>query len=315
VRIGVVGLGTIGRVHLEALGASGITHTFGADPSPIARVGAEATFGTVAFADLREMLQTTDLDGVVVATPPRTHRDIVIAALELGVGVLCEKPMALTIEDCEAIGLAAERSGRPLLVGFCHRFQPEIHALRELAQTGALGTPVLFNATFMHGLGEGREWLRDRRESGGGVLIDSGSHAIDLFRYLAGEIDAVLGFTSVIDGSGANDVEDATTLALRAGPTLGAIQLSWKSPPWEGRVELVGTAARAIVAYDGDDVTLRFREPSSDWVVVPTHKQSRFGLQMEHFLACLRGEATPTATARDGLEATKAWLHVYGQDS
>lgn len=314
-RIGVIGLGTIGRIHLGALRSLGLTEVVGADSSPAARAAAEANFGTRCFLDYREMLSTTPLDGVIVATPPPTHREIALAALDRELGVLCEKPLALTLEDCEAIARATSESATPFMVGFCHRFQPQVRALKELVSSGSFGHVALFTAAFVHGITErGREWITDPGQAGGGVLVDSGSHAIDLFRYLVGDVDEVAGLTASLDPAGSRQaVEDASVVGLRSGSTLGAIELSWKTPPWEGRIEVVGSDGRGRVEYDGEDVRLRTRLGKGGWELVETPPGNRFVLQLDHFLACLRGEAAPMVSARDGLEVTRIWLDVYRQ--
>jgi predicted dehydrogenase len=311
-RIGVIGLGTVGETHLAALRQVGGHQIFGADSSSTAR---ERARGQVVrcFSDDTAMLSAVELDGVVVATPPRTHRNIAIAALAAGVGVLCEKPLALTLEDCQAIASAAASARGPFQVGFCHRFQPQVHALRTLLDSGAIGRLVLVNIAFVHGLTEqGREWITDAGQAGGGVLFDSGSHAIDLFRFLAGDIDEVHGLSAVLDRAALpGRVEDTAVVSLRSADVLGTIALSWKTPPWQGMVEVIGSTGRARVDYDGDRVSFRLREGEAPWRSVRTPRTSRFVSQTRHFLACLRGDETPLATARDGLEATRAILQIY----
>jgi predicted dehydrogenase len=305
-RVGVIGLGTIGQTHLAALRHLGVAWIYGADPSAAARERAAAIVSR-AFADYREMLSGAELDAVIVATPPRTHREISLAALQAGVAVLCEKPLALTLEECEAVADAAAGSHRPFLVGFCHRFQPQVRALKDLLDAGALGQPVLATISFTHGLTEqGREWIVDPTLAGGGVLFDSGSHAIDLFRYLVGELDDVGGLTV------GDLVEDVCIACLRSDGVLGTIALSWKTPPWHGAIEVIGSAARARVEYDDDRVRLLTRANGAPWKSVRTSREDRFVAELRHFLACVRGEEAPLTSARDGLEATRAILRIYG---
>ncbi len=278
---------------------------YAADRAAAARERARP-FVSGCFEGYTEMASAVDLDGVVIATPPRTHRDLAVAALEADLGVLCEKPIALTVDDGEVIVAAAGRSRRPLLVGFCHRFQPQVRKLRDLL--GTIGRPALIDLAFTHGLTEeGREWITDPRLAGGGVLFDSGSHAIDLFRYLVGDIDEACGLSV---GSRAG-VEDRCIVTVRAGDVLGSVRLSWNSPPWYGLVEVVGSLGRLRVEYEGDLASLRCRLGESDWRSVRTSRESRFVSQMRHFLACLRGHEGPLATARDGLEATRAIVGIY----
>jgi predicted dehydrogenase len=312
-RVGVVGLGTIGQTHLAVLRQLGVAEVFGADTSAAARHQASDSV-VRCFVDYREMFSAAHLDGVVVATPPRSHCEIVVAALDAGLGVLCEKPLAVTLEDGEAIAAAVARANTPFQIGFCHRFQPEVRALRDLLQAGTLGRPVLVNVAFIHGLTEqGREWITNADLAGGGVLFDSGSHAIDLFRYLAGDVDEVHGLTAVLNAPRAARmrVEDTSVVTLRSGDVLGCIALSWKTPPWQGLVEVIGSTGRARVEYDGDDVCLRLRTAHAPWRSVSTCRASRFLLQMRHFLECLRNREAPQASVQDGLAATRLVLEVY----
>jgi predicted dehydrogenase len=313
-RIGVIGLGTIGQTHLVALRQLGVKQVFGADPSRLARERAQ-DLAARCFADYREMLSAVDLDGVVVATPPRTHPEIATAALDAGLGVLCEKPLAVTIEDCEAMSTTVAGARGPFQVGFCHRFQPQVRSLRDLLGSGTIGRPVMVNISFTHGLTEqGRQWITDLDQAGGGVLFDSGSHAIDLFRYLVGDVDDVHGMTAVLDsGSGSRRPEDTSVVCVRSGDVLGTIGLSWKTPPWQGLVELVGSTGRARVDYEGEHASLRIRTGDAPWRSIRTPRVSRFASQMRHFLACVRREEAPQASVRDGLEATRIVLDVYNR--
>jgi predicted dehydrogenase len=307
-RVGVIGLGTIGATHLAALRQVGMTEISGADLSAEARDRARASVNHV-FGDYREMMATSDLDGVVIATPPRTHRDIALFALSEGIGVLCEKPLAVTLADCRAIVDAVSHARGPFQMGFCHRFQPQVRALRSLVIAGDIGEPVLINISFVHSLTQdGREWITDPRQAGGGVLFDSGSHAIDLFRYLAGEVDDAYGLTAP---PAADRVEDASVVSLRSGDVLGTLALSWKVPRWQGLVEVVGSAGQARVEYAGDRVSLSTRTGEERWRAISTPRGSRFVAQMRHFLASLRGDEPPQVTVHDGLEATRIVLDVY----
>src|SRR3954453_23674890 len=125
-RVGIVGCGGIGRTHLNAYRANGISPTALVEPNPTALAAAGAEYGGTPYPDYRAMFAATQLDAISICTPPAAHHEIAIAAAEAGCAILCEKPMATTVEDCEAMVAAARRAGVVLTVGFCHRFQPEI---------------------------------------------------------------------------------------------------------------------------------------------------------------------------------------------
>jgi predicted dehydrogenase len=314
-RIGIVGLGSAGRAHLSALKAVGVSSIYAADRNAQNCAWATQDERVTCYADHRELLAHEQLHGLIVATPPRSHAEQVADALRQRVHVLCEKPMALDIADCERIVSAASNASVSTTIGFCHRFEPAVRRLHQLTRDRALGEVVLFRCAFAHDLEEGvRLWLRDRAQSGGGVLADSGTHAIDLFRYLVGEVDEVTCHTSRTKSSinRGQDVEDMAVVGLRSGECVGSITLCWRAAPWEGTVEVLGTQSRAIVHYGGSHVaSLHVRAGVSDWQEIPVAQTSRFQLQIEHWLGSIAGQHTPLATVQDGAEATRVLLQAY----
>jgi predicted dehydrogenase len=315
-RIGIVGLGFAGRTHLAALQSVGVDCIFAADRNSRNRTWAEQERGITCYTNYADLLANEALDGLIVATPPSSHADIVDAAVRRQVHVLCEKPMAVKLSDCDRIVSVATSSRKITTVGFCHRFEPAVRRLHELIQDGQLGELVLFRCTFAHDLEEGvRSWLFDPATSGGGVLVDSGTHAIDLFRYLIGEVDDAACLTSRTRSSIAlqQKVEDSAVLSLRSGQCVGSIALCWRAAPWEGTVEAVGLDARAVVHYGGSEgASLHLRRGATNWEDVPLTLTDRFHLQIEHWLACLAGQQMPLVSVHDGFEATRVLLQAYG---
>src|SRR4051812_29996084 len=102
-RIGIAGCGGIGRTHLQAYRAIGVTPLALAEPNTTTLAAAQAEYGGAPFADYREMLAATELDALSICTPPALHAEIAEAALAAGVAVLCEKPLAPTVEACESM--------------------------------------------------------------------------------------------------------------------------------------------------------------------------------------------------------------------
>lgn len=145
-----------------------------------------------AFTDYHEMLQTGDLDGVVIATPDDQHKPMTLAAVEAGLHVLCEKPMALNAADAQEMYDAAEAAGIRHMVLFTWRWQPCFQYLKELVDSGFVGKP--YRGHFAYTSGSWRddsyEWRRDG-DRANGILGDVGSHMIDLGRWLLGDIASV----------------------------------------------------------------------------------------------------------------------------
>ena len=128
-RIAVVGVGSLGQHHARILSdLPGATLVGVADTATARAQEIAGKYGTAAFARHEDL---PEVDGVVLAAPTRVHRDLAVRFLERGVGVLCEKPMATTVGECEAILAARDRGGAPLLVGHIEHFNPGVEALRS----------------------------------------------------------------------------------------------------------------------------------------------------------------------------------------
>ena len=225
-RIAIIGLGRAGSVHLDAW-----PHVEGAevvaisDPSPAARKRARER-GIKVFSDPAVMLETTKLDGVVIATPPADHAEIAIACLDRGLHVLCEKPLALTTWDALSMLKAASRNKRQLLLATKFRHVPELATARELVQTGKLGVPIAFEVSFCSPVDMTKRWNAQRQRAGGGVIIDNGCHAFDIMSYLFGSVTRVqANLHQPLQRMG---VEDGATIQVRAGDgIIGKADVSW----------------------------------------------------------------------------------------
>jgi predicted dehydrogenase len=314
-RIGIIGCGTIGRQHLESYRKIGVEPVAVADPDPRALEQAASDSKSRPYTDYREMLRTEDLAGVSICTPPSVHRDAAIAAFDAGTSVLCEKPLATTSEDCEAMIAASDRAGVLLMTGLCHRFQPEIERLAALVASGELGAILMFRNRFaFHNTTAATTWFSRRAIAGGGVLFDTSVHSVDLFRFLLGEVDQVVAVTASSDTElgAALEVEDSGIIALRAeSGALGSIEASWRTPPAEATVTLYGTGGAATFDYDRPGVIAIRRNGEDGWRQIEVETGDRFERQAQHFLDCLVGRSEPRVTGRDGARAVEILLAAY----
>ena len=315
-RVGVIGLGSIGRTHINAWKANGITPVAFADAVPAALEKVQAEHGGETFDDGVKLIQSGLIDIVSICTPPLFHKDLAIAATEAGVAVICEKPLARTLADAEAITEAVERSGILFTVGFCHRFQPEIEKLKAMIDGGELGTIMTFRNRFAGLKADAHTtWFGNPAIAGGGVLADTNVHSIDLFRFLIGEPEGIHAFLSTRETEHGPklEVDDTAVLTVKtADGTLGIIESSWRTPPGEWTVTVYGTQGTAVVDYK--DTTLRIQGTDGEWRQVEVEDGSRFDREFAHFLACWRGEAQPRVTVRDGLAANRILDAAYASD-
>jgi predicted dehydrogenase len=186
-RIGLIGCGAIAsNVHLPLLaGMREAELVMVADPDPRARDRATAIGGVPAVADARSVLERADIDAVVICTANAQHASMAIAAAQAGKHIYLEKPIATTAEDAAAAVAAVERAGVIAAVGFNRRFHPAMRQARALIAAGAIGRVMEVQTAFCEPAGELPEW-KAARASGGGVLLDLGSHHMDLVRWIVG---------------------------------------------------------------------------------------------------------------------------------
>lgn len=199
-RIGVVGFGNRGSLAREAhRPGQGSRIVAVCDPSERSRAEAAAAFpGVLTTADLDRLL-TSGIDAVMVLTPDHLHAAVVVPALEAGVAVFCEKPLAISLDDCDRILDAARRTGSRLYVGHNMRHMPVITLMRRLIQEGRIGEVKA--VWCRHFVGNGgdyyfKDWHADRSKSVG-LLLQKGAHDLDVIHWLAG------GYSARVQGVGA----------------------------------------------------------------------------------------------------------------
>ena len=188
IRIGLVGLGTAGRsLPLAVAKTTGFSFVAGADLRQEAREQYGGEFGIQTFDSVAAMCELKDIDAVYVATPNPFHAEHAIAALEHGKHVMVEKPMALTLEDCDRMIAAAEKNRLKLMVAHTRSLNPPIRKMREIISSGQLG-----RVTQVHTLRYSPWLLRPREpgeintELGGGVCYRQAPHQVDIARLLGG---------------------------------------------------------------------------------------------------------------------------------
>jgi predicted dehydrogenase len=270
----VVGVGWAGEQHAEAYaklpgvelaGIAGLEAPVRAELA--SRLGVQRHVAT-----WEELLEDDSLDVVSVAVPTFLHAPITIAALERGLHVLCEKPIARTPDEAAAMLAAADKAGRVLDVAFNRRRRGDVQALRRLIEGGRLGTPYYTKAWWLRrtGIPTLGSWFTSRETAGGGPLIDLGVHILDFALYLLGQPRVTTVSASTYDhlgtsgrggemtgksgGAGTFDVEDLASAFMRLddGGTL-LLETSWAThrvSGWEFGITIYGTEGGAELRVD-----------------------------------------------------------------
>jgi predicted dehydrogenase len=293
-RAGVIGLG-VGRNHVSAyLGSEGVRLVAVAELDA-QLLGRFSPASVREYASGHEMLEREDLDIVSICTPPRSHAELTIRALENGVSVLCEKPMAPTLEDCDRMIRSAARAGLTLMIGFKKRFEPAYEILRSGIE-GDFGLPYLSNYVYVCAGSVRKAWFWDEGD-GGGPIVENTVHAVDILRHLLGDVDRVYaeGDSNLAREAGIDQIDSAIfTMRFRNRSMAGICAGSWARGPEFERPRLVRISSyetRAEARHEIGEV-----DPFKD--------------QAEHFAGCVRGGREPAATGDDGRKALEVSLAV-----
>jgi predicted dehydrogenase len=179
-RLGFLGLGWIGRARLQTLAASGAARISAISDISPERLHTDADTADAVCCDSFDDLLEQELDGVVIATPSALHAEQARRALERGLAVFCQKPLARTAAEARAVIEAARNADRLLGIDLSYRYTAGMRAVRDVVTSGAIGTVHAVELTFHNAYGPDRAWARDPRLAGGGCVIDLGTHLVDL---------------------------------------------------------------------------------------------------------------------------------------
>jgi phthalate 4,5-cis-dihydrodiol dehydrogenase len=202
--LGIVGLGMAGAVMVHAAAAhAGYVLKAGADPHPGPREAFARDHNARAYADVKELVADPEVQAVYIATPHQFHAPHAKLAAEHGKHIILEKPMALTLAECDAIIAAVERHKVHLVVGHTHAFDPNVRLMRDIIARGELGRLGLINSfNYTNFLYRPRRPEELDTAKGGGILFNQVPHQIDTARLLAGGVvKSVRALASVLDPS------------------------------------------------------------------------------------------------------------------
>lgn len=301
-RIAIVGLGGIGNRHAGSIVASQRGQLVaGVDCNSSTREAFAAKYDVPVYETAEALLAAQEIDGVIIATPPFQREAVLKPFLEAGCSILCEKPLAHTLESACRIRDLVRTLGRGSVhIGFCHRLLGAAQRARELLHDGSLGKIVWMNVVFASNTPDMRErWMTDPALSGGGAAMDNAGHAIDLFRYLVGDPLEVNGFyRNEWLGRG----EDSFVVALRGregalGSILGSYVASTPRLFWE----ICGTEAtlRFDYAGGGDELWKIYPDGTLEMLDVQPARD-RFTTQINTWASAMEGQETGLATLEDG---------------
>lgn len=309
--IAVIGCGRIAQTHLQAIGS--LSHGRLVSVADINQEVAESVaqqFNCKPYQDYREMMDKEDIDIVCVCTPPALHPQVSIDALSASIHVLCEKPFAIDSQSARAMVEKAKEKKLIISMASKFRFVKDIIKAKGIIESGVLGEIVLFEITFCSRLNMQDRWISDKSISGGGVLIDNGSHAVDVARYLIGPIARV----QAQHGKRIQkiDVEDTSMLFFESKSGVwGRVDLSWSiHKENDFYIHVFGNNGMLSVGWKSSRYRRSERE---NWTVFGGgyNKQQAFIDQHKNFIECVQGKSKPVIDAIDSLESVKVIETAY----
>lgn len=309
-KFGLVGAGGIAQAYAQAFNQSACCDLVAVtDVRSDAAAALAEMVGGKSFATHSE-LAGLDLDAVIIATPPATHADIACFFLDRSIPVLCEKPLCTTSADAERMISAAARSNTLFTMASKFRYCDDVVKAKSIIASGALGEILQFENAFTAKVDMSKRWNSDETLSGGGVLIDNGTHSVDIIRYLLGSIDSVL----AVDAGGTQGLavdENVKLLAKTADGVTASVDLTWginKELPFF--LSIYGSNGTLHVGWRES----KYRITSSpDWTVFGTgyDKVASFKGKIENFGNALRGKEDLLITPADAMASVQVIEAAY----
>lgn len=337
-KVGIIGTGGISTMHIEAYRNHPDVELVALCDinEPLLREKGQKYGVENLFTDSARMVRFPGLDAVSVCTWNSAHAECTIQALDAGLHVLCEKPMAVSAEEARRMTDAAKRNGKLLMIGFVRRFGNDCQVLEDFLDRDFFGDVYYAKATYLRRHGCPGGWFGDKSRSGGGPLIDLGVHVIDLCRYLMGNPKPVSvygatfdhlknrpglqmrsGYVSVSKGKDdIFDVEDLASAMIRfdSGAVLSvetSFSLNTKSD--SGTVELFGTKAGAKLSPELEIYTQDrgYLTNVGFYDSTALDFDGLFQNEINHFVDCIINGTPCKAPAEDGVQLMRILDAIY----
>lgn len=307
----LIGAGGIAQAYEAAI--AGYAH---ADITAVCDVNLDAAkmcaarMGCDAYGSVEELLAQAAVDAAVVCTPPATHEPISSALVDAGIHVLCEKPLSTTFDSAVRMLECARSHGVLLTMASKFRYVSDVRMAKALVDVRAIGDLVFVENAFTSRIDMSSRWNADPRISGGGVLIDNGTHAVDILRYFLGHLSDV----QVVEGRRVQGlpVEDTVRVFVRNDDgVMGTSDLSWSiDKELSTYVRVYGSEGTILVGWKKSKYR---RSGETEWTEFGRgyDKVQAFRSQIANFCEAICGEAELLITPRDALASVETISAAY----
>jgi UDP-N-acetylglucosamine 3-dehydrogenase len=308
-RLGLAGLGSMGRNHLRVLSArTDLVLAAVADPVAAALADATAQTGAQGFAEPLAMIAEAELDAIVIAAPTTAHVPLALAAIERRIAILVEKPLAATIEEAMQIVVAARAAGVPVQVGHVERFNPAVLELGRLIDDGWLST--------VYSIASRRAGPFPARIRDVGVTVDLATHDVDILSWIAGERPSRVYAETAQRIHATNEDLLFGLLHFPSGAT-GMLDVNWLTPAKRRQLIVVGEEGMFELDYLTQRLTFtRATDTTNPRLIggyaptfegevleLPVASTEPLAGEIEAFVSVIRNGGRPVVDAEDGLWA------------
>lgn len=326
-KLGIIGAGDVARAaHIPSFAANKKVEVAAvADPDTASARSAAEHFGIgKVVEDYHEILDDPSIAAVDICAPHYLHYQITMDALNEGKHVICEKPIAMNLDEADRMIEAARELGLWLLITLNQRFMPIHRKVKEFITSGRLGKPFLAHAhllgNVMTPLSDANHWKNTWDRAGGGAFFDTGTHIVDLMHYWFGEPTAVSATLKRLITKPENKADDNAAVTLEYDDDLIAnllVSYTQENEPWTEKKFIFGTGGN-IAMISESAVPMFFVSDNSPEMVDVEHKADWWAwshdLALRHFVDCILENAEPVVTAEDARSALKTILAAYESD-
>jgi len=318
VGLGIIGLGYIGKIHLRhCLRLPNVNLVAVSDLSKKALNEAKNIDIKKTFTSYEQLLKESNIDAVIIALPTHLHLRCAKQAAEAGKHIFLEKPIARNLQEAKEIVAFAQKNSVKLMMGYPLRFNKSFRELKTKMESGTLGDVEIAHATFIssgpffhraesHTPLPVPEWWFNRELTGGGALIDLGSHIIDLFRWYFGEITDI---KSHLGHRFNLDLEDSAICFTKfESGTTAVITVGWFLQGYQLKIEFFGTVDHAFAQHRPRNRLLTATQ------MLTTGKSEFYRPhfdELQYFVDCLKNDLLPSPSGQDGLKDLEAIALAY----
>lgn len=319
VNLGIIGLGSQGKIHFRnCLRLRNVRIVGVADISKKALNYARRFGIKNAYKNYEDLLKNEKLDAVIISLPNFLHLDSVISAAEAGKHIFLEKPLARNVEEGEKIVSCVRKNNVKLMVGFDMRFNPTVREIYHKIKNGFFGEVKIVIANNVSGgpfaarndrMGPVPvpSWWFDKKLVGGGVLLDLGSHMIDLLTWFFGEVDHLESYLSYTFNM---DVEDAATCILNfKSGAIGILNVGWFSKDFIQSIQICGTAKNLWIRISPLKALMKVWNDLKKKVGL--YNSDPYYLELDYFVKCLQKDEDPIPSGEDGLKCLRLVSLAY----